>query len=85
MNTYFHIGNPDQPMILEAADPDLPDGLDKQHSKRSNPNLGWMGKMYGGEYNPNKLDYKVYDEMMRDPQIRSCIRLIDYARLSKNM
>lgn len=83
LNEYFHIGDQDQPMILEAADPDLPDGLGKQHSKRSNPNLGWMGKMYGGEYNPNKLDYKVYDEMMRDPQIRSCIRLIDYARLSK--
>lgn len=86
LNNYFHIGNPDRPMELSAADSGLTEikGIDRQYSQRSNPNNGWMRTMYGGEYNPDKLDWKTYDKMMLDPQIRSSISFIDYAKLSKN-
>lgn len=84
VNEYFHIGNPTNPLLLEAAEPTIPKGLSRQHSQRGNPNRGWLNTMTGGEYNPDKLDWKVYDKMFLDPQIRSCINFIDYAKLSKD-
>lgn len=84
LNEYFHIGAPARAMKLEAANPPLPKGVGRQHSRRGNPNMGWLNTMTGGEYNPDKLDWKVYDKMYLDPQIRSCINFIDYAKLSKD-
>jgi phage gp29-like protein len=84
MNDYFHIGNPQSPMVLEAEGIKTIRNIGKQHSRRGNPNTSWLNTMTGGEYNPDKLDWKVYDKMFLDPQIRSCINFIDYAKLSKD-
>ena len=85
LNSYFHIGTDN--LTLEAANNTLqvPRSLGKQLSQRLNPNRGWLRSMYGGEYNTDNLKYSTYDEMLLDPQIRSCITLIDYARLSKDI
>jgi len=79
VNEYFHIGNPTNPVLLEADEPIIPEELNRQYSGKGNPNRGWLNTMTGGEYNPDKLDWKVYDKMFLDPQIRSCINFIDYA------
>jgi hypothetical protein len=67
--------------IMEAANSKSTD-LGKRYSKR-NPNYTWMKSMFGGEYNPDKLDYRVYNNMLKDPQIQTAYRLISYTLRSK--
>jgi hypothetical protein len=59
-----------------------PEILDKQLSKPA-PWYGWMKTMFGGSYNPERLNWKVFDDMANDPTIKSCITLINYALLNQ--
>lgn len=75
--TYFNLNNKEG----KAPNKSL---MGKQYSKR-NQNYTWMRSMFGGEYNPDKLGYKIYNEMLNDPQIRAASRLIKTFLLSKKM
>ena len=78
-NDYFHLGRPVMASNPELKVKDLTGG---QKSRRV-PSYRWIGKMLDGSYNPDKLNYKDYDEMLRDPQIKAAERLITYSLLSK--
>lgn len=59
--------------------------VDKSNKRLSRPSAQytWMKSMFGGQYNPDNLDYRVYDQMLEDPQIKAASRLITYFLLSK--
>ena len=69
---------------IEAAAPkiDNKSRINKRHSKPSQ-NYGWRTKMFGGEYNPDKLNYRDYDKMLKDPQIEAASLIVQYFLLSK--
>jgi len=37
VNEYFHIGNPTNPVLLEADEPIIPEELNRQYSGRATP------------------------------------------------
>lgn len=59
--------------------------IDKSNQRLSRPSaqFTWMRNMFGGQYNPDNLDYRVYNQMLEDPQIKAASRLITYFLLSK--
>lgn len=64
---------------LQAAKPIK---IGEQLSKRSET-YNWMTTMFGTSYNPDELDYQDYDEMLRDPQIKTGVGFLTTALLSK--
>jgi hypothetical protein len=40
--------------------------------------------MFGGEYNPDNLDYTYYNSMMEDPQIKGAMNLLTYTLLKQD-
>jgi len=43
----------------------------------------WMKAMFGGEYNPDKVTYHDYNNMLLDPQVKSSLLFITYAMLQQ--
>jgi hypothetical protein len=54
----------------------------QQISKHSD-GADWMVEMFGGDFNPDDLGYEEYDEMLKDPQIKTGISFLVSALLSK--
>lgn len=83
-NEYFHIGRPGQVRLLgqETIDTRVKRVMTQELSKTSLP--GWMNQIYQSSYiNPSQLSINEYDEMLRDPQIKTAAQLLIYALLSR--
>lgn len=82
-NEYFHLGTP---LTLTAQKPigdkEVKRLTGPRKSKRV-PSYRWINNMFKGSYNPDKLNYTDYQEMLRDPQVKAAERLITYSLLSK--
>ena len=76
---YFHL-NKGPLMEIKAAT--VPRNIGEELSKRRQ-DYSWMKAMFGGEYNPDKLSYLDYNNMLLDPQVKSSILFITYAILQQ--
>ena len=83
-NEYFHLGTP---MKLQAANEDTINikNLTSGQKSKMVPSYRWINTMLNDSYNPDKLNYTDYNEMLRDPQIKAAERLITYSLLSKDI
>lgn len=43
----------------------------------------WSGSMFGGSYNPDELNFEDYQDMLKDPQVKTGISFLINALLSK--
>ncbi|WP_321422776.1 DUF935 family protein [uncultured Methanobacterium sp.] len=73
---YFNLNQ--KPMLEIRAG--APRNLGGELSRRRQ-DYTWMKAMFGGEYNPDKLTYRDYNNMILDPQVKSSLLFITYAML----
>lgn len=66
---------------LTAANPTIQ--TPPRSGQISRPQETWIKTMFGGQYNQDKLNYRDYREIMKDPQIKIARRLINNYLLSK--
>lgn len=76
---YFHLNS--RP-LLEMQATQAPRNIGQELSKRRQ-DYSWMKAMFGGEYNPDKLTYRDYNNMLLDPQVKSSLLFITYALLQQ--
>lgn len=76
---YFHL-NKEPLMEIQAAR--SPRNLGGELSKRRRDQT-WMSAMFGGEYNPDKLSYRDYNNMLLDPSVKSSLLFLTYALLQQ--
>lgn len=76
---YFHINE------LKAADSSVVTTLRKDMRSQVSraPDSTWFKGMFNTTYNKDKLDYRDYDSMLEDPQIKAANDIIEYFLLSK--
>lgn len=76
---YFHLNS--RP-LMEVQATKSPRQLGGEMSKRRQ-DYTWMKAMFGGEYNPEKLTYKDYNDLLLDPSVKSSLLFITYALLQQ--
>jgi len=77
---YFHLNNGP---LMEMKAAQTPRNIGQELSKRRH-DYTWMKAMFGGEYNPDKLTYRDYNNMLLDPQVKSSILFITYALIQQD-
>jgi hypothetical protein len=79
-NEYFHLGGN---LRIEASNPDIKVKDLTGPQKSRIPSYSWLKQMFGSSYNPDKLNYRDYNQMLNDPQVKAAERLITYSLLKK--
>lgn len=84
-NKYFHIGKPERPLILRAAQPKKEQMIQTGQLGRSGPTANtWMNKIFSGQsYNSGELKLRHIKELLRHPTVKSALRMVQLSLLSK--
>lgn len=77
--SYFHLN---KAPLMEIRAAKAPRNLGGELSKRRQ-DYTWMKAMFGGEYNPDKLTYRDYNNMLLDPSVKSSLLFLSYALLQQ--